>query len=111
MLRSVDQSRDGERSLPCRPSQDCIIAIRGYNFQEGQVIGRATSSSASTRPVLVLHGRGDEIWLSAGIGLQLDTLVAGDDRASHEPGELLRPFQVTTDIAPGAGSGVSDAAA
>src|SRR5271166_2885231 len=36
MLRSVDQSSDGERSLLCRSSQDCIIAIRGYDFQEGQ---------------------------------------------------------------------------
>src|SRR5271166_514944 len=38
MYRSVDQSSDGERSLLCRSSQDCIIAIRGYNFQEGQPV-------------------------------------------------------------------------
>src|SRR5271165_1785592 len=41
MLRSVDQSSDGERSLVCRSSQDCIIAIRGYNFQEGQPVATA----------------------------------------------------------------------
>ena len=29
ILRSVDQSSDGERSLLCRFSQGCIIAIRG----------------------------------------------------------------------------------
>ena len=37
MLRSVDQSSDRERSLLYRFSQDCIIAIRGYDFQEGRV--------------------------------------------------------------------------
>ena len=39
MLRSLDQSSDVERSSLCRFSQDCIIAIRGYDFQEGQVSG------------------------------------------------------------------------
>ena len=37
MLRSVDQSSDGERSLLRLFCRDSIIAIRGYDFQEGQV--------------------------------------------------------------------------
>ena len=37
MRRSVDRSSDGEPSLLCRFSQDCIIATRGCDFREGQV--------------------------------------------------------------------------
>ena len=38
MLRSVDQSSDGERSLLRLFCRDCITTIRGYDFQEGQVL-------------------------------------------------------------------------
>ena len=36
MLRLVDQFSDAERSLLRLFCRDCIIAIRGYDFQEGQ---------------------------------------------------------------------------
>jgi hypothetical protein len=36
MRRCSDLSKDQERLLPIQFCPDCIIATRGYDFQEGQ---------------------------------------------------------------------------
>ena len=57
MLRSVDLSSDEERLLLCLFCRDCIIAIRGYNFQEGQhevSTGRICASVAAHRRTILV---------------------------------------------------------
>jgi hypothetical protein len=41
---AVDQSGDGERSLLCWFFQDCIIAMRGYDFQKGTTAAQCNES-------------------------------------------------------------------
>jgi hypothetical protein len=72
MRRCSDLSKDQERLLPIQFCPDCIIATRGYDFQEGQgTPGQPRRKSAQRRKRFrTLLGIGSPTaWTSGGIAV------------------------------------------
>jgi hypothetical protein len=58
MRRSAERSSGMEPSSLCRFCQDCIIAMRGYNFREGQVGERPAGEGNAANGLAGLQGAG-----------------------------------------------------
>ena len=57
MLRSAERSSGMEPSSLCRSFQDCIIATRGYNFREGQLVATlGIDADGNKHPLGLMEG-------------------------------------------------------